>query len=62
MTATLKHLNSYTMSPTTKMLDGFSITPAMQAVIVNGVPFIDPQLAPIIGDDAKPVLPRLADS
>jgi len=62
MTTTLKHLNSHTMSPTTKMLDGLSIAPAMQAIIVNGIPFVDPQLAPIIGDDAESVLARLADS
>ena len=55
MTATLKHLNSYTMSPTTKILDGFSIAPAMQAVIVNRVAVVDPQFASIIRDELEVV-------
>jgi hypothetical protein len=62
MTTALKHLNSHTMSPTTKMLDGLPIPPTMQAIVVDCVPLVDPQLAPVIGDDAEPVLASFADS
>ena len=44
------------------MLDALAIAPAMQAIVVNGIPVVDPQLASIIGDDAEPVVAVLADS
>jgi hypothetical protein len=62
MTTTLKHLNSHCMCPRTKMLYSLPIAPSMQSIVVDGVPFVDPQLAPIIGDKAEPVMTRFADS
>jgi hypothetical protein len=48
MAAALKHLQSYQMPTGTHMRSGLSIAPAMQAVVVNCVSVVDPQLAPII--------------
>jgi hypothetical protein len=61
MTTTLEHFNPDSKRPRTKMLDGLPITPAVQAIIVNRVPIVDPQLAPIIGDNAEAVMTGLAD-
>ena len=44
------------------MLSDLSIAPTVQAIIVNCVPIIDPQLAPIIGDNAEVVMAGLEDS
>jgi hypothetical protein len=44
------------------MLRGFAVAPAMQAIIVDGVPIVDPQLTAIIGDNAEPVVARSEDS
>ena len=44
------------------MLDTLAIAPAVQAIVVNSVTVVDPQLASIIGDDAKPVMAGPADS
>ena len=41
---------------------GFAVAPAMQAIIVDGVPIVDPQLTAIIGDNAEPVVARPEDS
>jgi hypothetical protein len=38
------------------MRSGLSIAPTVQAIVVNRVPVVDPQFAPIIGDDAKMVM------
>jgi len=62
MTTTLKHLHPDSLRPRTKMLDGLPIPPAVQAIVVNCVSIVDPQLAPIIGDNAEPVVTGLADS
>jgi hypothetical protein len=62
MTAALEHLNSHTMSPTAKIPDGLPIPPTMQTIVVDCVPIVDPQLAPVIGDDAESVLAGFADS
>ena len=61
MTTALKHLKPQTISPSAKMLDSLAIAPTMQAIVVNCVPIIDPQLAPIIRDDAESVMPSLSD-
>jgi hypothetical protein len=62
MTTTLKHLKSHEMPSTTKILGCFPIPPAMQAVVVDRIAAVQPQLAAIIGDDAKPVMSCLEDS
>ena len=43
------------------MLDALAIAPAMQTIVVNGVPVVYPQLAAIIGDDAETVVTAPAD-
>jgi len=62
MPTTLKHLNSHAVRPRPKMLDGLPIPPTMQAIIVDCVSIVNPQLASVIGDDAESVLAVLADS
>jgi hypothetical protein len=61
-TTTLKHLKSHKVPSSTLMLGCLTIAPAMQAIIVDCVSIVDPQLAPIIGDNAKPVMSSLEDS
>jgi hypothetical protein len=56
MTTTLKHLKSDQRPPSTHMRSGLSVAPTVQAIVVNRVPVVDPQLAPIIRDDAKMVM------
>jgi len=56
MTTALKHLKSDQSPPSAHMRSGLSIAPTVQAIVVNCVPVVDPQLAPIIGDDAKMVM------
>ena len=60
--ATLKHLKPHNMPPSTNMLFDLTIAPAMQAVVVNCVSIVEPQLAPIIGDNAEMVVACLEDS
>merc|ERR1719199_898120 len=62
MATTLKHLESHKMPPTAEMPVGLSVAPAMQTIIVDGVPIVDPQLTAIIGDNAEPVVARPEDS
>jgi hypothetical protein len=47
MTAMLKHFNSH-HAPSTDMLGSFSIAPAVQAIIVDRIPIINPQLASVV--------------
>jgi hypothetical protein len=46
--ATLKHLKPDIIPPSTKMPGGLAIAPAMQPIVVDGVPIVDPQLAAIV--------------
>jgi hypothetical protein len=62
MTATLKHLKSHQTPSSTHVRSGRSTAPAVQAIIVNGVSIVKPQLAPIIGDKLEVVMARLEDS
>jgi hypothetical protein len=61
MTTTLKHLQSHKTPATTKTPGGFPVAPAMQAIVIDCVPVVYPQLAAIIGDDAEPVIASLED-
>ena len=62
MAAALKHLQSDQMPTGTHMRSGLSIAPAMQAVVINCVSIVDPQLAPIIGNNAKIIMTCSEDS
>ena len=61
-TTMLKHLKSHKMPPSSKMLGGLLIAPAVQAIVVDCVPIVNPQLAPIIGENAEAVIACLEDS
>jgi hypothetical protein len=62
MTPALKHFKSHEAPPCAQMPSSLTVAPSMQAVVVDGEPIVDPQLAPIIGDDAELVMSRLEDS
>jgi hypothetical protein len=62
VTTTLKHLKSDQGPPSTHMRPGLSIAPAMQAIVVDCVPVVDPQLASIIRDNAKIIMACLENS
>ena len=62
MTTTLKHLKSHQMPSSTNMPSGRSTAPSVQAIIVNCVPIVDPQLAAIIGYELKVVMACSEDS
>merc|ERR1719253_2564549 len=62
MTPALKHLKSHEAPPSTNVLSGLPIAPAVQAVIVNGESVVDPQLAPIIRIQAEVVLAGLENT
>jgi len=61
MTSALKHFKSNSVCPSAKMLGGLAIAPAMQTIVINCIPIVDPQLASIIGDNAEAVAARLSD-
>jgi len=62
MTAMLKHLKPHKMPSATQALVGLTITPAMQTIVVDRVPIVDPQVATIIRDNAESVIARPEDS
>ena len=62
MTTTFKHLKSHKVPPMTKMLGGLTISPTMQAIVVDCVSIIDPQFAAIIGYNAVSVMACSEDS
>jgi hypothetical protein len=43
------------------MLDGLTVAPAVQAIVVDCIPIVYPQLTSIIRDDAEPVIAGFAD-
>ena len=62
MTTTLEELKSHETPSTTNVPSGHSSTPAVQAIIVNGVPIVDPQLASVIRDELEVVTAAPEDS
>jgi len=61
-TTTLEHLELHQMPPSAKTPGGLPIAPPMQAIIVDCVPVVHPQLAAIIRENAKPVVACPEDS
>jgi hypothetical protein len=57
-----KHLESHKSPRGMKILIDLSIAPAMQAVVVDGEPIVDPQLASIIRNDTETVMRPLENS
>jgi hypothetical protein len=55
VTSSLKHLEPNKAPSSAKLLVGLSIAHAVQAVVVDCVPIVNPQLAAIIGDNTESV-------
>ena len=62
MTTTLKELKSDKTPSTTNIPTGHATAPAVQAIVVNCVSIVDPQLASIIGYELEVVTAALEDS
>jgi len=62
MTSFLKHFKTHTVPPLAKRLGGLPVAPAMQAIVVDGVSIVDPQLAPVIRENAESVFACPRDS
>jgi hypothetical protein len=56
MTPALKHLQPHESPTCAKMPSSFTVAPAVQAIVVDCVPIVEPQLASIIGDNAEMVM------
>jgi hypothetical protein len=50
MATMLKKFNSYSTPSSTNVLNSYPTTPAMQTIVVDGVPVVDPQFASVIGN------------
>jgi hypothetical protein len=61
MTAVLKHLKS-NHAPTVEHPSGFTVAPAVQAIVVDGIPIVDPQFASIIRNNAVSVMAPAEES
>jgi hypothetical protein len=61
MPTTFKHFKPYQTPSCMKVLGGLAVSPAMQAIVVDCVSVINPQLASIIRDDTEPVMTTLVD-
>jgi hypothetical protein len=55
MTAVLKHLEPHQVPSGTHLPPGGSAAPAVQAIIINCVSIVQPEIAPVIGDDLEVV-------
>jgi hypothetical protein len=62
MATLLKHFQFNEMPPTALMPVGLTISPAMQAIIVDCVSIVNPQLAAIVGQNAEAIMARSVDS
>jgi hypothetical protein len=56
MAAVLEHLESHKNPRSTNMPSGNSASPTVQAIIINCVFIVEPQLAPIIGYNLEVVM------
>jgi len=61
MATTLKHFKPHKMPPGAKMTGSLTIAPAVQAIIVDCVLVVDPQLAAVIGVNTETVMACLED-
>jgi hypothetical protein len=55
MTTMLKHFKPH-HAPSANTLDNLTISPAVQAIIVDCVSVVNPQLTPIIRDNAETIM------
>jgi hypothetical protein len=56
MTTMLEHLQAHKLPSPSEISGSLTIAPAMQAIVVDSVPTVNPQLASIIGNDAEAVM------
>jgi len=56
MTTTLKHLNSHKMPPCANVLSDVTSAPSVQAIVVNCVSIVKPQLASVIRNNLEVVM------
>jgi hypothetical protein len=56
MTTTLKHLNPHKMPSCSNVLSDVTSTPSVQAIVVDCVPIVKPQLASIIRNNLEVVM------
>jgi hypothetical protein len=62
MSTMLKHLKSHQTPTSANLPSGHSTSPAMEAVVVDCVSVVYPQLAPIIGDKLEVIAAAFEDS
>jgi hypothetical protein len=62
MTTMFKHLQPQDMPSTALVPGGFPIAPAMQAIIVDRIPVVNPQFASVIGNNAETVMACVKNS
>jgi hypothetical protein len=62
MTTTLEHLKSHKMPACANMPPGVTGAPSMQAIVVNCISIVNPQLAPIIRENLEVVMTCSEDS
>jgi hypothetical protein len=56
VTATFKHFESHYMPPMPLIsVMGLTVAPPVQAIVVDSVPTVNPQLTSVIGDNAESV-------
>ena len=62
MATMLKHLKPYKMPPCTNVPSGVPGTPPVQAIVVDRVSVVEPEVAPIIRDNLEMVITCLENS
>jgi len=55
MATTFEHLHPHHDPSCPDVPRGFAIPPAVEAIIVDGVPIVDPQLGSVVGIEREPV-------
>jgi hypothetical protein len=53
MATVFKHLQPHKAPSWAKILVGLTIAPTMQAIVVDCITVVDPELAPIVGNDTE---------
>ena len=62
VTTALEHLKFHKMPPAAKSPVGLAISPSVQAIVVDGVAIVNPQLAAVIRNDTETVMASPEDS
>jgi len=62
MATMFEHLESHKMPASSHVLSDLPIAPTVQAIVVDCITVVDPQVAPIIRDNLEVVMTRLENS